>query len=132
VLLFVPEKNHSATRKVIHDSKKMLMRYFIGVLLEVLGVMTIITIGLWVLGVDNALLIGFFGGIMNLIPYLGPVLGTLIGMMLGMTTTLATGNYQDIVPVLLKLIGVFPCCQCRDNNVLVLFNIFTTCEIPPP
>lgn len=119
LLLFVPEKHHLATRKVIADSKYLLMRYFIGVMCEVLGVMSIIAVGLWIFGVENALLIGFFGGIMNIIPYLGPVIGTTIGIILGITATLASGAYDQLLPVLAKLTGVILSAHFIDNNVLV-------------
>ncbi len=119
LLLIVPEKNHKKTQEVIADSKNLLMRYFIGIFLEVLGVMTLIAVGLWILGVKNALLIGFFGGIMNVIPYLGPIIGSVIGIFLGMTGTLAFGSFEDLLPVLLKLTGVFVVVNFIDNNVLV-------------
>jgi predicted PurR-regulated permease PerM len=121
LLLFIPVKHHQAVRNVLRDSKSLLVRYFIGVLLEVLGVMLIITLGLWIFGVENALLIGFFGGIMNLIPYLGPIIGTIIGITLGITATLAMGAYNELLPVLLKLGGVFLVTNFIDNNVLVPF-----------
>jgi predicted PurR-regulated permease PerM len=119
LLLFIPEIHHDATRKVIADSKNLLMRYFIGIMLEVLSVMSIIAIGLWIFGVQNALLIGFFGGVMNVIPYLGPVIGTVIGVTLGITATLASGAYDQLLPVLFKLMGVILTAHFIDNNVLV-------------
>jgi len=119
LLLLVPEKQHDATRKVIADSKNLLMRYFIGVILEVLGVMSIIALGLWILGVDNALLIGFFGGIMNIIPYIGPLIGALIAVTLGITGTLAVGAYDELLSVLAKLGGVLLVANFIDNNILV-------------
>lgn len=119
ILLMVPEKNHQATRKVIADSKNLLMRYFIGVLLEVLGVMSIISLGLWILGVENALLIGFFGGMMNIIPYIGPVLGALIAIVLALTTTLEAGAFNDLFVILSKLGGVLMIANLIDNNILV-------------
>jgi len=119
LLLIVPEKRHAATRRVIDDSKNLLKRYFIGVFLEVLGVMSLIAIGLWIFGVKNALLIGFFGGIMNIIPYLGPVIGSVIGISLGITGTLAFGSVNELWPVIFKLAGVFLVVNFIDNNVLV-------------
>jgi predicted PurR-regulated permease PerM len=119
LLLFIPVKHHSATRKVVEESKNLLIRYYIGVLLEVLGVMSLITIGLWIFGVKNALLIGFFGGIMNIIPYLGPIIGSLIGIVLGITSTLATGSYNELLPVTIKLASVFMVVNFIDNNILV-------------
>lgn len=119
VLLFVPVKHHKATREIINDSKFLLKRYFIGVLSEVVSVMLLIALGLWIFGIENALLIGFFGGIMNIIPYLGPVLGSAIGLTLGITATLANGGYSDIMPSVFKMLGVFVTVQILDNNILV-------------
>ncbi len=119
LLLVVPVKHHQSTREVVADSKNLLRRYFIGVILEVLGVMSLIALGLWIFGVENALLIGFFGGIMNIIPYLGPIIGALIAMTLGMTTTLASGVYADLLPVFLKMSGVLLVTNFLDNNILV-------------
>jgi predicted PurR-regulated permease PerM len=119
LLLIITEKHHAATRKVISDSKNLLVRYFIGVFLEVLGVMSLITIGLWIFGVKNALLIGFFGGIMNIIPYLGPIIGSVIGITLGITGTLAFGSFNELLPVIIKLAGVFIVVNFIDNNILV-------------
>ena len=83
--------------------------------------MTLITLGLLIFGVENALLIGFFGGIMNIIPYVGPLIGSVIGLMLGVTATLAFGSFDDLLPVMAKLIGVFSVVQFLDNNILVPF-----------
>ncbi len=119
ILMLLPSKHHQATKNVISSSKHLLMRYFIGVMLELIGVMSMITIGLLIFGVENALLIGFFGGIMNIIPYLGPILGSSIGIILGVTATLAYGSFNDLLPVLAKLLGVFIAAQAIDNNILV-------------
>jgi predicted PurR-regulated permease PerM len=119
LLLFVPIKHHLATRKVVAESKNLLVRYYIGVVLEVLGVMSLIAIGLWIFGVKNAILIGFFGGIMNIIPYLGPIIGSVIGIVLGITSTLATGSYNELLPVTIKLASVFVVVNFIDNNILV-------------
>jgi predicted PurR-regulated permease PerM len=119
LLLFIPVKHHDATRKVVDESKNLLVRYYIGVLFELIGVMSLIAIGLWIFGVKNAILIGFFGGIMNIIPYIGPVIGTVIGTVLGITSTLATGSYNELLPVILKLVGTFLLVNFIDNNILV-------------
>lgn len=119
LLLVVPEKHHKSTYEVVAESKNLLRRYFVGVMLEVFGVMSIIALGLWIFGIENALLIGFFGGIMNIIPYLGPVIGSLLALILGITSTLATGVYTDLLPVFLKIAGVLLVANFIDNNILV-------------
>ncbi len=119
LMLIVPEKHHAATRKVVAETKNLLVRYFIGVFLEVLSVMSLIAIGLWIFGIKNALLIGFFGGIMNIIPYLGPIIGSVLGISLGITGTLAFGSLNELWPVVIKLTGVFLVVNFIDNNILV-------------
>jgi predicted PurR-regulated permease PerM len=119
LLLIIPEKHHAATRTVVDDSRNLLMRYFIGVILEVLAVMLLIAFGLSILGIKNALLIGFFGGIMNIIPYLGPIIGSSIGIFLGITWTLAFGSFNDLLPNIIKMVCVFAIVNFIDNNILV-------------
>lgn len=119
LLLLVPVRHHDAIHNVVGDSKTLLKRYFIGVILEVLGVMTLISLALWILGVENALLIGFFGGIMNIIPYLGPIIGSVIALTLGITTTMASGAYNDLLAVLIKIASVLVGVNFIDNNILV-------------
>ncbi|MBP1675037.1 MAG: family transporter [Bacteroidetes bacterium] len=119
LLLFIPVQHHSATLKVVEESKNLLIRYYLGVILEVIGVMSLIALGLWIFGIKNALLIGFFGGIMNIIPYIGPIIGGAIGITLGVISTLALGSFNDLLPVTLKLLGTFIVVNFIDNNILV-------------
>ena len=119
LFVFIPEKHHKATEKVVTESKGLLIRYYLGVLLEVIGVMTLITIGLKIFGIKNALLIGFFAGIMNIIPYIGPLIGGVIGLTLGVISTLALGSYNELLPVFLKTFSVLLVVNFIDNNILV-------------
>jgi predicted PurR-regulated permease PerM len=118
ILAIIPLKHHKAVKQILVDSEKLLKRYFIGLLAELFCVMSLITIGLWIFGVKNALLLGFFGGLMNVIPYLGPVLGTLLALLLGASTTLAVADFSDVLPVLLRIGGVFLVVNYIDNIFL--------------
>ncbi|HLN20349.1 MAG TPA: AI-2E family transporter [Bacteroidales bacterium] len=119
VLLIVPERYESGTKRVISDSKVLLKRYFIGILFELISVISLIALGLWILGIKNALLIAFFAGIMNIIPYLGPILGAIMGVSIGMTGALAGGDTSELLPVIIKLLSVIVVVQFIDNNILV-------------
>jgi predicted PurR-regulated permease PerM len=118
LLLLIPEKHHVKTRIVVSDSKKLLKRYFIGVSLEITIVVTLLSLGLTILGIANPLTIGFFGGIMNIIPYLGPIIGTVVGVVLGVIGFLASGSTDQMLPVLLKLLCVFLVVNFTDGHVL--------------
>jgi len=79
---------------------------------------TLLSLGLTIFNVKNALLIGFFGGIMNVIPYLGPVIGAIVGVLLAVTTSLSYGLYAETVPLIFIVLGVFASANLIDNIVL--------------
>ena len=80
--------------------------------------MTLETIGLLILGVPNALLIGFIGGLMNVIPYLGPLIGMTIGSVLAILSILSNGEYDLITFTFLSVVGVFLIANIIDNLIL--------------
>lgn len=118
VLILSPEKYINDLDKALHESKYLLVRYFHGILVEVIIMMTLETIGLLIMGVPNALLIGFIGGLMNIIPYLGPIIGMTIGVILSVLSVLSNAQYDMIVFTMFSVIGVFLVSNLIDNMVL--------------
>ena len=118
IILLVPEKYEKQTKHVLAQTKNLLTRYFIGLIGEILSMMTLITIGLTILGVKNALFIGFLGGLMNVIPYLGPLIGASMGVVFGVTSSLGMGMYDQIGIVALGIIGTFAVANFIDNILL--------------
>ena len=118
ILTLTPEEHMENMDRILSDSKSLLTRYFHGILVEVVIMMTIESTGLLIFGVPNAVLIGFFGGLMNVIPYLGPIIGASLGVVLATLSELSLGNY-DMVPVtVITVIGVFAFANVIDNTVL--------------
>jgi len=103
ILSVLPEKYSEPIHKAFINSVTLLRRYFTGVIFEIIGGMTLITIGFLILGIRNALLLGFIGGLINIIPYLGPVLGTAMGITLGFTSALAAGEYSTLISLSIKI-----------------------------
>jgi len=112
-LQYQNEVNH-----IIKQSKRLLGRYFIGLIIEITLMITMLTIGLTIFGVENAVLIGFFGGMMNIIPYLGPLIGAIIGVILAISTILSTGYYSQIVSVTIIILSVFAFAKLIDDFIL--------------
>ena len=124
ICALVPNKHEKTTEKAISDIGHLLSRYFIGVLLEVLGVALINFLGLSLiarLGVNASLGIAFITGIFNIIPYVGPLLGGILGTILGITL-----KYSSVAPMGLDvnlmaftaiLIAIFCFTQLVDNFV---------------
>jgi predicted PurR-regulated permease PerM len=118
VLILSPEKYVRDLENALSDSKFLLVRYFHGVLTEVIIMMSLETIGLLILGVPNAILIGFFGGLMNVIPYLGPIIGMCLGIILGVLSELSAQNYNVLLYTTLSVAAVFAGANMIDNFVL--------------
>ena len=77
VCSLVPDKHEKNTEKAIDDIGHLLSRYFIGVVIEVIGVALLNFLGLLLIarmGFNASIGIAFMTGILNIIPYVGPLL----------------------------------------------------------
>ena len=111
-----PDKYLEQTSNILERTRRLLTRYFSGLLAQITLVTLLITLGLSIFGVENFFLIGFLAGLLNLIPYLGPLIGAAIGIFIAVTTSpeLATG---DVSGIALKTAAVFAVVQLLDNIV---------------
>ena len=124
VCALVPDKHEETTEKAISDIGHLLSRYFIGILLEVIGVALINFLGLLLvarLGFNAAIGIAVLTGIFNVIPYVGPLLGGALGTVLGLLL-----KYTSVSPIGLDvnfwvftaiLVAIFCFTQLVDNFV---------------
>jgi predicted PurR-regulated permease PerM len=113
----MPKQYEAQVRHAISDIANMLSRYFRGLLLQMLVFATVTTIGLSLAGVKNALLIGFFAGLLNIIPYLGPIIGAAFGVVFTISANLDTDFYTYLLPLLIKVVVVFIGAQMLDNYI---------------
>ena len=94
ICALVPDRHEIKVSKTLNDIKQLLSRYFVGLLIEMLGMAIIDFLGLWLIArlpVSYALGIAFIAGLLNLIPYVGPLMGEIIGVVLGIALKLGTG-----------------------------------------
>ncbi|HMQ07846.1 MAG TPA: AI-2E family transporter [Saprospiraceae bacterium] len=120
----VPEKYEIQTGEAVSQSSKLLIRYFTGVVIQITVITVYVSVVLSILGIKNALLIGFFAAVMNVIPYLGPILGATFGVIITLTSNLDIPFYNEMLPMLFKVILVFASMQLIDNFILQP-NIFS-------
>jgi len=126
ILLLTPPKHMEAIKEIVRDTKRLLTRYFIGILLDMLFVTILTTIGLSILGVKNCLLIGMFAGLMNVIPYVGPLIAAAFGILIGVTSNLELEFYSQLLPLVYKIAVTFLIVQLIDSLIfqpLVISNI---------
>jgi predicted PurR-regulated permease PerM len=123
ILLFVPDKFLEKIEHILQSVKKLLTRYFIGIIVQISGIILLVSVGLTIIGVNfsDALVIGLVVGIMNIIPYLGPVIGASLGLVLGLATNLDLPFYSELLPLLGYMAIVFVIVQVIDNVVFQPF-----------
>lgn len=114
----LPNEYEERVRHAFYETDRMLTRYFNGVLLQV----SVLTVFMWlvlsILGIENALLIAFFGALVNLIPYVGPFIGAVFGLFITVSSHLELSFYTEMLPMLLKVLGAFIVMQWLDNYFL--------------
>ncbi len=110
IFAFIPEKEEQRFENVYATSKELLTRYFIGVLLQTICIGTLVTFGMLIIGVNNAVLIGFTSGILNIIPYIGPAIAIILGVLIVVLT-----NPYVSVSILFSVLSVYVIVQILDN-----------------
>jgi len=98
---------------IVDRTSQLLTRYFLGLILQVAIVTVLVTGGLWLVGVQNALLIGTLAGLFNLVPYVGPIAGAALGLLL--VATGWPGDAASMQQAVAWSAGVFGLAQIVDN-----------------
>lgn len=113
-----PSKYDDNMTNAVEKLTVLLSRYFLGISAQIVTITTIVSIGLGLLGVENAFLIGIFAAFINVIPYLGPMLGAIFGMFIVISTGIDADFYTETVPKLWRVAIIFGVVQMIDNFLL--------------
>ena len=124
VLALVPDSFEGRIINISPRLKKVLSRYFAGILIQITIITLLISVGLYFIGFENFIAIAFFAGLMNIIPYIGPLIGMAFGLILGLSTNFTAELSMEPIPLALMIIGVFGLVQLIDNFILqpVIFS----------
>lgn len=122
VVKLFDSRHHEKLRDIITTIKVSVQSYIMGLLFELLIVSTLTTLGLWIIGVKYALLLGVITGILNLIPYIGIFIAGLISIIASLTGS------SDL-SIIIGIIVVNLIVQFIDNNLLVPMVVSSKVEI---
>jgi predicted PurR-regulated permease PerM len=75
ILMTQIENKRDDTRDFLTKVNKVIIRYFMGLLIVIAIMGTLNSIGLWIIGVEHAILFGFFAAALTIIPYIGTYIG---------------------------------------------------------
>lgn len=118
----VPDRIEERVGRTVLDIERLLSRYFVGLLVEILGVALLDCLGLWLIariGFNYAVGIAIIAGLLNVIPYIGPLIGEVIGAVLCVILKYGTGAGLDvnIWVFALLVLGIMLAVQLVDNFV---------------
>ncbi len=131
MVALVPEEYEQQTRNALSNISTLLSRYFGGLVLQMAIFATVVSVCLKILGIPNALLIGFIAAFLNIIPYIGPIIGAVFGILLTISSGLDLDFYLQLLPMLIKVAGVFAFAQLIDNYFVQPY-IFSTSVLAHP
>jgi len=120
ILMFIPISYQTEVKHVLLSISKMLMRYFTGVIIDMIIVFSLILIGMSIVGCDHktAIMLGLVGAIFNIIPYIGPIISFSIGMLVGFLTFLPFDLYDVIIPHLIYMAIVYLTVNILDASLI--------------
>jgi predicted PurR-regulated permease PerM len=123
VLSFFSRSDKKKVAEISESIHTTTVSYVKGLLTEIFILMCLSCITLLILGIKYAILMAFFAGIFNIIPYIGIYTATLLNMII----TIVDGNGKQSLEVLL----VFIIIHIIDSNLITPFIVGKRIKINP-
>ncbi len=117
VVAMFPKKYEENISHALDSITNLLMRYFVGIVIESTLMMLLISsvLLLWGVAASDAFFIGLVMGILNVIPYIGPLIGAGLAIFTGILHPLAWASSGEM---LLVIGGTLLVCKALDDFVL--------------
>jgi len=102
----------SKVSEITTQTQSVIQHYLIGLLIEVAIIATLNSVGLLILGIDFAIMLGIIGALVNIIPFVGGVVAVALPMLVALATK-SSPMYA------LYVLGIYYFIQLIDNNFIV-------------
>lgn len=113
----LPDSQEEKILNSLEKTNNMLSRYFIGLLIQLFIVFVMYLIVLLIFGVNDAFIIAFLCGILNIIPYVGPLIAAFFAAILSMIGNI-NGDFQtQILPTSIYVFVGFIVIHLIDANI---------------
>lgn len=114
IVKFLPSSYETETRKILHDMHTTVQNYVHAQLIVAFFVGITSLIGLWIIGIDYAILLALFMMVTNIIPYVGPFLGA--------APAVVVAFIQDPIKVLWVIVVIIIVQQIESNVISPLIQ----------
>ncbi|MFB0904584.1 MAG: AI-2E family transporter [Nonlabens sp.] len=115
VLVFSKKGTEGQFLRAFTKIKQLLSRYFIGLVFQVFILFVLYGVILFIVGVENAIIIAFFCALLNLVPYLGPAIGYVLMSAFVVSGHLGSNFSVVILPKLMIVLIGYGIVQTIDN-----------------
>jgi predicted PurR-regulated permease PerM len=105
-------EHHKVVIEVLSNTKKIIQTYLVGLGFELIIMAILNSVGLLLLGIEYAIILGVIGAILNIIPYIGGIIATALAMLIAFVT-------EDSMVYPLLVLGLYLFIQFIDNNYIV-------------
>jgi predicted PurR-regulated permease PerM len=96
-IALAPARFRERTRSALLASGKSLRGWLLGQLVAMTSVGILTGVGLWLVGVPNALILGILAGLLEFVPILGPFIAAIPGVLLAFVVGPTTALYAILV-----------------------------------
>lgn len=131
LMLITPSSYEKEMFDILRTSKKMLSKYFIGLLIDVIAVSCIVGLSMWIFGIRNALVIGCLAGVLNVIPYIGQIITVFIAIFLGVSGCIELNQYELISSTVIKIVFILVATNTIDNLLIQPFIFSNSVKAHP-
>jgi len=105
------EKYSQRVSEILKETKSAIQTYIAGLLIEMIIVSSLNSVALMLLGVKYAILLGFIGGILNMLPYIGGIIAIALPVIIATIT-------KDGYATQLGIVVAYLVIQFIDNNII--------------
>jgi predicted PurR-regulated permease PerM len=108
---FFGKSDQSQVSEIVTQTKTVIQRYLIGLVIEAAIIATLNSVALFILGIEYAILLGVMSALLNVIPFIGGFIGVLLFIVIALVTK---------SPVyVLYVIVIYSIIQFIDNHYIV-------------
>ena len=117
---FFPQRRRESVHNAMTSVNRLLIRYFLGILLQSIVIFLLTAFGLWACGLpmQTSFAIGAVSGILNVIPYVGAVIAFVLAVAIVVVLSVSKVLTVGIGTVLLLVGVVFLVVRLIDNVFL--------------